>query len=273
MSRRFTIGYTIHNKEFLIPEIMQGIITGFEDTDEIIFLFDNCTDNSYKLVHDAGVKLQMITSKEDLFEIKANNKILEMASNDIVILFQDDIINHDNQIKQKIEKVYEYLAKEGKTPGLLGGRSGYELSGVTHFPEAPINRVSNWEHLPEQYHYKLKPWEFKERTILNRGPIVFTKDQIRNGNTLNEIFYPMWGDDMDFCCNAKFNEGRTNIVFECDVVSEIGWGGTRKRKVFPTADGTLIKHGTLVKRNWRINIAKWGPTLSKYYNENLIISK
>jgi glycosyltransferase involved in cell wall biosynthesis len=268
---KVTVGYTIFNKEKLIPEIMNGIITGFEDTDEIIFVFDNCSDNSYKLVKNAGMKAQLITSKVDLFEIKANNLILDQAKNDIVILFQDDIINHDNQIKKKIFKVLHDIRKQGKIPGLLGGRSGFELTGNPTFPFETKMRASNWEHLDSQYSYRLEPWEYLERTILNRGPIVFTRDQIRKGFTLDEIFYPLWGDDTDYCCKAKFEEGRTNAVFECNVVSSLDWGATRKRKVYPTIDGTPIKLNTLYKRNWKIIMDRWGKDLKKHY-ENLAVN-
>lgn len=260
-----TIGYTIHNQETLIPDIMQGIITGFEDTDELIFIFDNCTDNSYQLVHDFGCKAQMISVKDDLFEIKANNLILDRASNDIVILFQDDIINKDNQIKQKIFNVLNSLIKQRKKPGLLGGRSGFELTGSLRFPEEPKMRVSNWEHLPNQYGKLLAPWQFVERTILNRGPIVFTKDQIRKGNTLDEIFYPLWGDEIDFCCKQKFIEGRTNVVFQCDVISPIDAGNTRHRKIYPTIDGVEMKLSSIMKRNWDLLMKRWGRDLQKYY--------
>jgi hypothetical protein len=44
---KLTVGYTIYNKEHLIPKII-GSLGWLEDGDELIFLLDSCKDSSLK---------------------------------------------------------------------------------------------------------------------------------------------------------------------------------------------------------------------------------
>ncbi len=266
-----TIGYTIYNKAHLMPQIVKGIRKSFFPEDELIMVFDNCTDGSLeefkKLEHTISCSKKIIVPKKELFEIKANNLILKEARSDMIVLFQDDIICLDPQIKQKIFRVFSYY---GKRLGLLGGRTGFELDGKPDFPFKTHNVVSNWEHKQKQYGVRLKNGEWQERTILNRGPLVFTKELIEEIGYLDEVYFPLWCDCTDYSCKAQFETKRINVVFQCDVVSDLKWGSLReKNKVFPTNDGGKIKYGSLIKRNWREFIKRWGNPLTKHY-ENLV---
>lgn len=249
-----TVGYVIHQKENLILSLLEGLKTSFGKEDEFIFLFDNCTDKSLDILMDNKNLIpgdyKVITSDEDLFEIVANNKILMKAAKETIILFQDDIICKDPNIKQKIRVIQD---KYGDRLGLMGGRSGFEIKGTT-FPENIVDRVSNWEHLPNQYGLKLKEGEYRERTFLNRGPIVFTKNLIKEAGLLDETYYPQQWDDADYCANAKYNYGKTNVVFQCNVKSHIKWGSTRSKK----SNLYKLTKGRHVRANWDLFISRWG---------------
>lgn len=269
-----TVGYTIFNKVDLIPQIVWGVKNCFNEQDEAIFLFDNCTDSSLEKFSELkkGIKCQVkvITPKEELFEIKANNLILREAENNLILLFQDDIICQDLRIR---DKIYNLVKTYGSSLGLAGGRSGFELTGEPSFLYEAKHRVSNWEHKKDQYGKRLLDGKFLERTMLNRGPLLFTKQLLEDVGYLDEMFYPLWGDDMDYCCRAKFNREKKNVVFQCDVFSDLSWGSTRdKNKVYPLISGAKIKHGSLCKRNWRIFISRWGEALDRHY-ENLVINE
>lgn len=236
----------------MISEIIHGVKQCFSRDDEIIFLFDNCTDNSLKLfqqLNDFGARV--IVPDAELFEIKANNVLLREAKGNVVILFQDDMVCEDIHIKEKIGNV---IAFYGKSLGLLGGRDGFELNELS-FPEKPISRVSAWQHIKDE-NTLLKPFEYAGRTILNRGPLVFTKDLLRNVGYLDEIFYPQWGDDVDYCCRARFSHGLQNVVFQCDIKSPLEWGTTRR--------GSKLKRGydRIMRRNWDLITSRWGKFLT-----------
>lgn len=263
---KFSVGYTIFNKKHLLPKIVFGINEAFNEADEIIFLFDDCTDGSIeefqKLSGYLPSKPKIIIEHEDLYEIKANNRILRESSGDFTILFQDDIVNFDKALKNKVLDIAKHYKHN---LGLMGGRSGYELTSNPTFPEKSYYRVSNWEHLDKQYGERLPDGAYAERTFLNRGPIVFSRDLINEVGYLDEEFYPLWGDDLDYCARAKFKFGKTNIVFECKVESQLGWGALRNSKrLFPSSEG-LMTHNNIARKNWRLFMSRWGEAIKKAY--------
>ncbi len=260
----YTFGYTIFNKANLIPRIIGGIKDILDENDEAVFLFDACSDNSLEVFEKEKEALKCsvtkIISLEELFETKANNKILRTASRDIVVLFQDDMILQDSKFKEKISRIVE---KYGDSLGLLGGRTGYETDGQPDNPRKQLKRVSNWEHLERQYGYRLKEGEFLERTLLNRGPLVFTKSLLKQVGLLDEIFEPQWQDEVDYCCRAQFKHDRKNVVFQCGILSPLKWGtmrsGSKLRKIM---DKLERGHSEIVHK-------RWGKDLRKYYREEV----
>lgn len=190
-------------------------------------------------------------SDKDLFETKANNEILRYfmseSENDVIALFQDDIVLKDSHFKEKIAAVIKSIPNLG----LMGGRSGFELRSVK-FPEQPVDKVSNWEHKADQYGLVLAEEQisYMKRTFLNRGPIVFTRDLINKVGYLDEAYYPQWGDDLDYCARCKFQHNLENVVFECDVESKLEWGTMRK------SYNPIIRKA--IKPNWNRFITRWG---------------
>lgn len=229
--------------------------------DEIIFLFDNCTDGSFetfkKLENYLPCKKKIIITHDDLYEVKANNRILKEATKEVIILFQDDIVNHDKDLKKKVFNVLKSI----KNPGLLGGRSGYELTGNPALPERAYYRVSNWEHKAKQYGKRLEEGGFEKRTFLNRGPIVFTRKLLDEVGYLDEAFYPLWGDDLDFCARCKFKYRKDNAIFQCNVESQLKWGATHSGQ-------SKVDFGKAVKTNWKTFIDRWGETMKDNYEKN-----
>ena len=259
-TERVTVGYTIHNKAYLIPHIVNGLKKCFSPDNEFIFLLDNCTDRSEKELREretGGYSFLIANTPEEYFEVRANNWILENALSDVIVLFQDDMVCNDIHLKGKINDIFEMY---GDRTGLLGGRDGFELNS-TLFPERPVDKVSSWVHKPGQGRL-LEDNECCVRTFLNRGPLVFTKQLISEVGYLDESYYPQWGDDLDYCADVKFKHGKKNIVFQCDIESRLDWGSTRRK------DTSLFRmtRGKHIKRNWELFVSRWG----KYINENTI---
>lgn len=260
----FTFGYTIFNKAHLIPKIVFGIKNVLGEEDEAVFLFDACTDDSLetfkKVRRFLRCKVTIVVSPLELFETKANNRILKIASKDIIVLFQDDMILEDPEMKEKILRVVE---KYGDSLGLLGARSGYEWDGKPDYPPKIYKKVSNWEHLRKQYGRPMREGEFFHKTILNRGPIVFTRSLLDEVGYLDETFAPQWLDEVDYCCRSQFEFGRKNGVFQCKILSPLKWGATRTiSKLKKTMDKIQMKH-------WEIIMERWRKDLRKYYRENI----
>lgn len=263
-----TVGYTIYNKKNLISNIV-GSLGWLDSNDELIFLFDACTDGSLeellRIQRYLPIEPEIIVPDDELFEIKANNEILRRATKDVIILFQDDMICKDHNFREKISRVIS--AYKPNELGLIGSRTGYELEGTPNFPPVCRYAVSNWEHKPEQVGEKLKDGEFKERTVLNRGPIVFTRNLINDVGYLDEGLFPLWADDIDYCCRCSMR-GRKNVVFQSDIYSPLEWGSMRtKGKTYPLGDGTVGTSGTVMRRNWKTISDRWGDLLKEKYED------
>jgi len=258
MHEPVSICYTVFNKAHLLPNIAVGILESFQREDEVIFLLDQCTDNSSEVLHALDKELSLskifdfkiINSSKELFEISANNFLLKEAKNETIILFQDDMVCHDKEIKEKILKIQLLY---GDDLGLLGGRDGFELNSI-EFPEKPIKKISSWVH-KESDTILLQENEFAERTFLNRGPLVFTKSLIEIVGYLNEDLDRQWGDDLDYCARSRFLHNKKNVVFQCNIESRLEWGSTRK--------GSKLKkeYPQIMRRNWNHFISKYGKYL------------
>ncbi len=177
----------------------------------------------------------------------------------MVVLFQDDIICHDKDMREKILRITRGYGDE---IGLMGGRSGFELTGNPRFPEKPYWRVSNWEHKGKQYGKRLSEGGSHERTFLNRGPLVFTRKLLDEVGYLDEAFAPLWGDDLDYCARARFMYNKKNIVFQCNVESQYKWGSLH-------TGASKISMKEVTRKNWKLFIDRWGKTMKEKY-ENLI---
>lgn len=249
-----TIGYTIHNKGHLIPRVLEGLNLLPKDTFALLVLFDACEDNSQEIFNKEMEKYDFdgiqIDPGEELFEVKANNRLLKIAQeemdSDITILFQDDMVIDDPKLIEKVLRVCEV-----KNHGLIGGRMGFDIVG-TGFPEKIDNVLYSWSHYLNPGWGKLGDGQFASRKFLNRGPIVFTRELIEGVGYLNEEYYPLWGDDMDYCARC-ITAGRTNMVFESKIISEPSWGTTRK--------GTKVDMKKVMRTNWNKFTKDWGHLL------------
>ena len=82
-----SIVLTVHNKEWLIDKVIEGIILNTTEPYELIVVIDGCTDNSEKVIWDTlsgnPVDRKFIYAP-DVFETTANNLGMKIAKSDIV---------------------------------------------------------------------------------------------------------------------------------------------------------------------------------------------
>lgn len=258
-----TYGWTIWNKKNLLPKIIFGLNEVIDKEDEAIFVFDNCEDGSveefYRLKKFLKVEPKIFINHKDQFEISCNNLILRKGVGDFIALFQDDIVLRDKGFKGKLEAV----KNKYKNLGLIGGRTGFELSGDRTYPEQCYYRVSNWEHLEKQYGERLEEGESKTRTILNRGPLMFSRELINEVGYLDEYYYPQVWDDADYCLRARLDFNKQNVVMGCEVESQLSWGATHNKQ-------TQLNYNKLPRQNWEKLMDRWSDRLKKEY-ENFTI--
>lgn len=224
-----SIVLTIHNKERSIRDLLDLLNKNTSALcDEIIIIFDGCTDNSYnsfKSIEDQLSKKFSIRvlSTPDIWEVKANNIGLKQAKNKLAIIIQDDM--HIMQ-KNWDRILYKALNKTGVFS--VSGRDVHSfvfksalLSSTSvkgrDFPLGPSGTffgdlVALWFRRLKLY------WIFKywSPTYLglcaNRGPWLLRLDLIKKLGYLDEEFAPFELDDIDICCRAYKHFGLMNAA-------------------------------------------------------------
>ena len=95
---QYSIILTVHNKEFLIKEVVEELLYYTTGHFELIFVIDGCSDRSYPIIHDVmsipanrGHNHSYIFA-DNIFETKANNLGLIQARGQYSIIVQDDMI-------------------------------------------------------------------------------------------------------------------------------------------------------------------------------------
>lgn len=101
---------TIHNKDWMIREVVEGICKNTIGNYELIVVIDGCTDNTESVVLETlknkNIDFKLIFAP-DVFETKANNLGLKIAQGDKVIIVQDDMIIKEHGWNQRMQKPFD----------------------------------------------------------------------------------------------------------------------------------------------------------------------
>lgn len=214
-----TIILTVNNKEKTISKIVENLCkTLSHQTSTIIFIFDGCTDNSYKCAMLTTEKYKLnfkfkFFFTDDIWETRANNFGLKQVNTEYVTIIQDDMLMLE---KYWDKKLLHYLKKDSDVFS-ISGRTGLDLyfNNNLHIGKnfigreypfgsnsligkitAKILRIFNLYHL---VNLKSSP---SKRLIVNRGPWIIKNKILKKLRYLDENFAPLDLDDADLCCRA-----------------------------------------------------------------------
>jgi hypothetical protein len=207
--KTFTIGYAIHNKDKLIPKIIEGLSKNIPNTGiNYIFIFDGCTDKSYKVFYENVYKLngtfQDFTTG-NIFELNTNNMMISKFTTDFLIIFQDDMILKDRTLLNHIEGL-DFIYKDKL--GVIGCRDGFDV-GYTNMFSSPFSGSPNSG--------ILKHGDYREVMMVNRGPIVFNQTIKTKVGILGTEFNKSGAySEMDYCLRCYY-EGFKNIILSTEI--------------------------------------------------------
>ena len=98
---------TVHNKGWLVEDVMKGIYENTHGDYELIVVLDGCSDNSEGIVlSNMKEENTTIIYEDDVFETKANNAGLRIAKGEYVIIVQDDMIIREDGWNKRMEKPF-----------------------------------------------------------------------------------------------------------------------------------------------------------------------
>jgi len=226
---------TVHDKGFLIEDVMQGIYKNTVGDYELIVVLDGCNDNSEEVVNRNKTSNTVVIYTDDVFETKANNAGLRIANGEHSIIVQDDMLIREQgwnmRMQEPFVKFNDVFAVTSRTACNvdMNHSSSYInmeedidtcWSDILSFPDAADNTNSSRE-------------QFHVRSVINRGPLMIDSADLKKLGYLDEAFAPQDLDDVDLCLRSKVL-GKVVGSYWIDWYSQAEWGGTRVNGHNPT---------------------------------------
>jgi len=213
---------TIHNKDFLIEQVCNSLINNLSNnTDQLIIVFDGCTDNSIPIVKNIlkninRIKIDYVYTN-NVFETKANNAGLKIVDNDYVILIQDDMVVNEKDFDVRMMKPFQTFNDVFAVTSFVAHNNIYnENTGEINYIDIASKKESSRD-------------IFYAREYGNRGPLMYNYQDVVKLGYLDEYFSPLHYDDMDISMRAFKEFNKVSGLYWIDYTSEPGWGSTRRK--------------------------------------------
>jgi glycosyltransferase involved in cell wall biosynthesis len=237
---------TIHNKEFLIGDVCSSLVKNLSNnTNQLIIVFDGCTDNSETIVKNilndvTDIKIDYVYT-DNVFETKANNAGLKMVDNDYVLLIQDDMVVNEKDFDIRMLKPFQTFNDVFAVTSFVAHNNIYnENTGEINYIDIASKKESSRD-------------IFYAREYGNRGPLMYNYQDVVKLGYLDEYFSPLHYDDMDMSMRAFKQLNKVSGLFWIDYTSEPSWGTTRRKNqslhnqlILTNAKKILEKHKDLL---------------------------
>jgi len=215
---------TIHNKEHLIKKIILGLIDTVSDSvKEYIFVIDGCTDNSLNIVKEClpliNVKTIIIETL-NLYETKANNAGLRLATQPYVCIVQDDMLliekNWDKRLIKPMLEFDDIFAITARTSCRMDINGNW-----TDIIEGPVGQnYKKSTNISRDYIYI--------NQVVNRGPLMFDNNKLKILGYFDENLPGVQGcDDCILCLKAYTEYKWRSGCYWIEYYSPLEWGSTR----------------------------------------------
>jgi len=232
------ISYGIWNKQDMIEWLLEGISECVPADHDVLFMFDNCIDNSIVNFENAITKYPNRKWFKKVFdsevhEIHMHNEALNYLityNYDCTVVFQDDM---------RLLSPLKFNYPTNRL-GLVGGRDGYEFN---HSEMCS----SEWSESNQEDQVRYKPYKFIEKSFLNCGPIFYFNNTIKKVGFLDESFKHFYAWD-DLCCRC-LDIGLVNGLWTTDI--EHRKFGRVLRSTYYDNDAGSLDRLLLAKKNPR----------------------
>jgi glycosyltransferase involved in cell wall biosynthesis len=254
MEKTISCVLTTHNKENMIGDVCKSLIDNFSEfVNELIIVFDGCTDNTENIVNDVTKlwkKNLRYCYTNDVFELKANNEGLKMVSNNFVVLVQDDMIIMEKDFdKRMLKPFYEFNDVFAVT------------SQTAHDNLIVGDTVITTNSADRRLGYSRD--RFAVREIANRGPLMYNYSDIVKLNFFDEFLCPNSYDDHDISYRAYKILNKVSGLYWIDYESEPSWGTGRQKNQHI--------HENAHRRNSKIIVERHHDIIGKIKNEDRIL--
>jgi glycosyltransferase involved in cell wall biosynthesis len=232
----YSLILTVHNQEQLIPHVLKGIEENTTGDYELIVVLDGCTDNSKGVVlnyvkqSEAFRGRVTITRTPDVFETKANNTGLKLASGDYVIIIQDDMVIREMGWNDRMSR--PFVAFDDVFAVTARTSHNYEFNPNSKHLGMKQDLDNCWCDIVEPCDMadrnNISRNVFAVRGTVNRGPLMINHADLKKLNYFDEAFSPQDMDDHDLMFRMRKKLKKVCGCYWIDFVSDPNWGGTRK---------------------------------------------
>lgn len=223
MGKNVSILLTTHNKENLIDFVCHGIKdTISENVNQVIVVFDGCTDGTEARVKDifpylrSNVKVDYVYT-DDVFELRANNAGMKLVENDYVISIQDDMVIKEKNFDKRMILPFQSFDDIFSVTSFVAHNNTYnKATGAINYLDVASKDNSSRD-------------IFYAREYANRGPIMYDFRNFEKLNYYDEWFAPCSYDDLDICLRAVKELNKVSGLYWIDYVSKVEWGTSRNK--------------------------------------------
>lgn len=262
-----SINLTIHNKGFLLPEVLSRILRFTTGPFELVCVLDGCTDNSAAVLDHFCWKNRIypkILTAPNVFETKANNLAAQVSTGDYIIIVQDDCLIDESDWNERLLKPFSAFSDVFAVTGCTAHNWAINPRSIdirTDVVDATrwcdILRAvdcANKENTPRE--------TFAVRDTVNRSPLALDHADLETMGYFDETFAPQDCDDHDLMYRMHKRLGKVCGMVPVQWWSKPEWGGTR-------ADGTtprwlLEAHHT----NSRLLLQRHREAIEKHVVDN-----
>lgn len=217
--KKIDITISIFNQEEIIERVLFGIFSNTTTPFNLILVFDGCTDRTkpraLKYIKKARPKLLdefILKDTPNLFELKANNECFKLAKTDYLVTVQDDMVIKDYGWERRLT----FPLRKFDDVFAVTARVAEDLKSISSDNEVYENRMGlELGTLPRNI--------FAVRDVINRGPIAFKADYLRELNYLNERYAPGAKDDTEISLRAWIQKKWKVGAFYIKYLSKKEW--------------------------------------------------
>lgn len=230
---KHSIILTVHNKGFLLPQVLNGLKINTVGDYELIVVLDGCSDNSKEVItsfksEHPTINITIIETP-DVFETKANNAGVKLASGEIVIIVQDDMVINEYDWNNRITK--PFIMFEDVFAVTANCAHNWEINPNSKHLQTTEDNDYEWSDILNHVDHANKTNTprniFRIRQCVNRGPLAINHNDLKKLNYFDENFSPLDMDDHDLCFRMSEQIGKVVGCYWIDYISDLSWGGTR----------------------------------------------
>lgn len=249
---------TIHNKEDLIKNVIDGIVDSTSDSEystNIICVLDGCTDNSEAIIDTCFLPddVNLLKLYEyDVHELLSLNSALkyingiESDPEALIFLLQDDVVLDETDLAGQVAELYEQNEKLGYISFRCGMSTSLDGGGLLCEHSFVESEYGHWKQLNMTHFVEMPHHGFTLCETVIKSPTCIKKGVLDVVGLFDEKLAPFGHDDLDLC--IRLNKlGYTNALYAAKFTSKVDWGGTREVK---NADNDFHKrYNEIIYRN------------------------